>query len=216
VAIVASGRQTNEELYLLSLLAKHLGALTDAPPRTGQGDGWLRVPDQNPNSNGAELLGLAANPPGSRLPRLLEAVATGQVKTLLVFGEDLAKHGFSPALLGRLEMLVLSDILPNPTAEQAHYLLPGCAHTEKAGTFINCAGRVQRFFKAVEPPGQARPEAEFLTELVGGVTGTELPGSVAAMFNRLANDIPAMQGMKWETLGAAGADLGAEALSRKA
>src|SRR5205814_6548155 len=47
----------------------------------------------------------------------------------------------------------------------------GCAHAEKRGTFTNVKGRVQRFMKAVEPRGEARPEWEFLHELVYNVTG---------------------------------------------
>src|SRR5580765_6887244 len=40
-AVIASARQTNEELYLLSKLAKKLGALTDSVPRTGEADKLL-------------------------------------------------------------------------------------------------------------------------------------------------------------------------------
>src|SRR5260370_37538485 len=36
-AIIASARQTNEELFLLSKLAKKCGALTDSVPRTREG-----------------------------------------------------------------------------------------------------------------------------------------------------------------------------------
>ena len=36
VAMIASARQTNEELYLLAKLAKTLGALTDSVPRIGR------------------------------------------------------------------------------------------------------------------------------------------------------------------------------------
>ncbi len=61
---------------------------------------------------------------------------------------------------------IVSDILPNETTRLAHYLLPGCAHAEKRGTFTNTKGRVQKFMKAVEPRGEARPEWEFLHELV--------------------------------------------------
>jgi len=40
-AIIASARQTNEELYLLAKLAKALGALSDSVPRNGEGDRLL-------------------------------------------------------------------------------------------------------------------------------------------------------------------------------
>src|SRR2546426_2809204 len=57
-----------------------------------------------------------------------------------------------------LETLIVSDILPSQTTELAHYLLPGCAHAEKRGTFTNIKGRVQKLMKAVEPRGDARPD----------------------------------------------------------
>ena len=166
VAIIASARQTNEELYLLAKLAKKLGALTDSVPRTGEGDQLLVNADRNPNSTGARLTGIAAEPMGSNLPKIAEGIRSGRIKTLIVFGEDVTRHGLGADLLGKLETLIVSDILPNETTRLAHYLLPGCAHAEKRGTFTNTKGRVQKFMKAVEPPGDARPEWEFLRELV--------------------------------------------------
>ena len=64
VAIVASARQTNEELCLLAKLAAKLGAISDSVPRAGEGDKLLVNTDQNPNSNGARLTGVAADPMG--------------------------------------------------------------------------------------------------------------------------------------------------------
>src|ERR1035438_5096481 len=135
VAVIASARQTNEELYLLAKLSKKLGALTDAVPRAGEGDRLLLNPDRNPNSNGARLTGIAAEPMGSSLPKIAEGIRSGRIKTLIVFGEDVTKHGIGAELLGKLETLIVSDILPNATTKLAHYLLPGCAHAEKRGSF---------------------------------------------------------------------------------
>ncbi|GIT04775.1 MAG: hypothetical protein CM1200mP29_01860 [Verrucomicrobiota bacterium] len=50
VAIVASARQTNEELYLLNKLAKHFKALTDSVPRNGEADHLLVVGDRTRTS----------------------------------------------------------------------------------------------------------------------------------------------------------------------
>ncbi|HWH69539.1 MAG TPA: molybdopterin-dependent oxidoreductase, partial [Candidatus Sulfotelmatobacter sp.] len=143
VAIVASARQTNEELYLLSRLAKKCGALTDSVPRNGEGDKLLLNADRNPNSVGARLTGMAAQPMGSNLPKMAEGIRQGRIKTLIVFGEDVTQHGIGADLLGKLGTLIVSDILPNQTTRLAHYLLPGCAHAEKRGTFTNTKGRVQ-------------------------------------------------------------------------
>jgi len=204
-AIVASARQTNEELYLLSKLAKKLGGLTDSVPRTGESDKLLLNADRNPNSAGARLMGLAGEPMGSNLPKIAEEIRNGKIRTLIVFGEDVTKHGIAADLLGKLELLTVSDILPNETTRRAHYLLPGCAHAEKRGSFTNTKGRVQRFMKAVEPPGQARPEWEFLHELVFNVTGQDGFVSIEGLFNQMARDVPALNGLTWAGLGDTGA-----------
>jgi NADH-quinone oxidoreductase subunit G len=200
-AIVASARQSNEELYLLSMLAKRLEALTDSVPRTGEGDKLLLNADRNPNGNGARLTGMAANPMGSNLAKIAEGIKGGRIKTLIVFGEDVTRHGLGTELLGKLETLIVSDILPNDTTRLAHYLLPGCVHVEKRGTFTNTKGRVQRFWKAVEPPGDARPEWEFLHELVFEVIGKNGFASIEGLFNQMAAEVPAFKGLTWAGLG---------------
>src|SRR5688572_30769480 len=60
-AIVASARQTNEELFLLKKIASKLNAITDSIPRSGEGDKLLVSADKNPNTNGALVTGIAAN-----------------------------------------------------------------------------------------------------------------------------------------------------------
>jgi NADH-quinone oxidoreductase subunit G len=200
VAIVASARQTNEELYLLSILAARTSALTDCVPRQGEGDKLLLSPDRSPNMNGARLTGIAASSPGSNLSKIADAIRAGRIKMLLVFGEDLTKCGFAPQLLASVPLLVVSDILPNETTKLAHFLLPGAAHAEKRGSFTNTKGRVQRFWKAVEPRGDARPEHEFLDDLVLRVTGQGGAPSIEGLFNRMAAAVPGFAGLTWASL----------------
>jgi NADH-quinone oxidoreductase subunit G len=207
-AIIASSRLTNEELYLLRRLAQRLGASTDTVPRSGPGDDFLVSPDKNPNSTGARWLGLAAHPPGSNLPSFAGRIREGSLATLLVIGEDPLRIGFDAGTLGKLETLVVSDLLPNGGDELAHYVLPGCAPAEKRGTFTNVQGRVQRFAKAIEPPGDARPEVEFLAELLHRVTGESVPDNLPALFNQMAAAVPAFHGLTWAALGDTGASPG--------
>jgi NADH-quinone oxidoreductase subunit G len=201
VAIVASARQTNEELYLLSLLARHLGAVTDAVPRQGDHDAFLVHADKNPNSLGARWLGLAADPMGSRLAAIAQGIRAGTIRTLLAWGEDVTHCGIGADRLASLETLVASDLLPNATTAAAHFVLPGCAAPEKRGSFTNFQGRVQRFQKAVEPPGDARPETEFLAELVAALTNRAVPATIEGLFNELAAQVPAFRGLTWAGLG---------------
>jgi len=204
VAIIASARQTNEELWLLKKLADKFGAMTDSIGRFGEGDKLLLNADRNPNKTGARLIGICQASAGIKIRPMAEFIRAGKVKTLIVFGEDVTKSGMDAELLGKLETLIVSDILPNETTKLAHYLLPGCAHVEKRGTFTNIKGRVQKFVKAIEPPGDARPEWEFLHELVYNVTGQDSFLTVEGLFNEMAKDVPAFNGLTWTSLGNTG------------
>src|SRR5215510_5964603 len=72
VAIVASARQTNEELWLLSKLKAKLGAISDSIERTGEADKLLVSADKNPNTNGARLTGVCFSEVGINLPKIAE------------------------------------------------------------------------------------------------------------------------------------------------
>jgi NADH-quinone oxidoreductase subunit G len=204
VAIVASARQTNEELWLISKLKSKLGAISDSVARAGEADKLLVSADRNPNTNGARLTGICFTEIGTNLPQIANGISSGKIKTLIVFGEDVTKHGIGADLLGKLETLIVSDILPNATTKLAHYLLPGCAHAEKRGTFANSKGRVQKFMRAVEAPGDARPEWEFLHDLVHNVTGQNGFVTIEGLFNEMAKDVPAFNGLTWAGLGDTG------------
>jgi NADH-quinone oxidoreductase subunit G len=204
VAIIASARQTNEELWLISKLKSKLGAASDSVARVGEGDKLLVSADKNPNTNGARLTGICFTEIGTNIPQIASGISSGKIKTLIVFGEDMTKHGIGADLLGKLETLIVSDILPNATTKLAHYVLPGCAHAEKRGSFTNTKGRVQKFMKAVEAPGDARAEWEFLHDLVHNVTGQDGFVTIEGLFNEMAKDVPAFNGLTWAGLGDTG------------
>lgn len=204
-AIVASARQTNEELYLLKKLATRFGAITDSVPRTGEGDTILLNADRNPNSAGANAIGISASPMGSNLGKIADGIRSGSIKTLLVFGEDVVKYGFGAELLSKLQLLIVSDILPNQTTALAHYLLPGCAHVEKRGSFTNAKGRVQRFMQAIDTKGNARAEWEFLSQLAVMMASKQCVDdakiNIESLFNQMAQEVPAFSGLTWSALG---------------
>ncbi len=205
VAIVASARQTNEELWLLSKLKAKLGAISDSIERSGDPDRLLVSADKNPNTNGGRLTGICFSEMGINLPKIADGIAKGAIKTLIVFGEDVTKHGIGADLLGKLETLIVSDILPNETTKLAHYVLPGCAHAEKRGSFTNTKGRVQKFLQAIQPPGEARAEWDFLHDLVYNVTGKNGFLTIEGLFNEMAKDVPAFNGLTWAGLSDTGA-----------
>ncbi|HZM06796.1 MAG TPA: molybdopterin-dependent oxidoreductase [Candidatus Saccharimonadales bacterium] len=207
VAVIASSRQTNEELYLLKKLVSRFNSLTDSIARGGTGDKILLSADRNPNSTGATLIGISPEKMGSNLSKIANEIAAGNIKTLIVFGEDVTRFGLGQNLLEKLGTLIVSDILPNKTTEMAHYLLPGCAHAEKRGSFVNGKGRVQKFMQNLQPKGNARPEWEFLHELAREVSGQNGSVNIEGLFNEMAREVPAFAGLTWAALG----DLGVTA-----
>ena len=204
VAIIASARQTNEELWLLSKLKTKLGAISDCVERTGEADKLLVSADKNPNTNGARLTGICYSEVGINIPKIVEGIKAGKIKTLLVFGENVKKHGIGAAFLAKLQNLIVCDIADNETTNLAHYVLPGCAHAEKRGSFTNTKGRVQKFLQAIQPPGDARAEWDFLHDLVYNVTGKNGFLTIEGLFNEMAKDVPAFNGLTWANLGDTG------------
>ncbi len=204
VSIIATARLSNEELWLLSKIKRLTGAVSDSVPRYDKGDNFLLNSDRNSNTNGAILTGVSARPIGSNLQEMKSALESGVIKTLIVFGEDLMKIGFTPVQLEKLDRLIVCDVLPNATTAFADYLLPGCAYVEKSGTFTNVKFRVQKFYKAVEPPQEAKPEYEILSELLFHLSGEQLPQNAPALFDKMADEVVAFKGMRWEKLGDTG------------
>jgi predicted molibdopterin-dependent oxidoreductase YjgC len=67
-------------------------------------------------------------------------------------------------------------------------------------------GRVQKFMQALDAPGDARPEWEFLHELVVNVTGQNGFSTIEGLFNEMAVEVPAFAAaeLTWAKLGDTG------------
>lgn len=201
VALVASARMTNEEMFLVQRLARQLGTgWLDVVPRVGEADGLLISADRNPNTLGAKLI-LGVTEPGRRLAALREALRQRSVRALLVFGEDLLEAGFAVEDLAGLDFLLTSQILANGTTEAAHAVLPGAAWAEKRGSMINVQGRLQRLNQAVAPPGLARDDWEILAEMLRNAGGVVPWKSLDEVFREMAAGVPQMAGLSWGKIG---------------
>src|SRR5205814_6401199 len=137
IAIVASARMTNEELWLTAQLARQLNvSLIDIVPRHDEGDEILLSGDRNPNTNGAKLI-LGLKEPGSSLQTIANAVTSGRVRALVMLGEDPTEFGIAPNQLEQLPSFVVTGILRNAATSHATALLPSAAYAEKRGSMIN-------------------------------------------------------------------------------
>jgi len=208
IAILASGRMTNEELWLTSRLAQSLGTtLLDIVPRTGPGDDILLSEDRNPNTNGARLLRVASRT-GETLEQIKEAIGSGQLRVLVSLGENPLRCGITPELLERLQVFVVINLLANESTALASAVLPSLGFAEKRGSMINGKGRLQRLNRAVRGPGQARDDWEILRDLIQAVGGGNGVYTIEDVFREMSEAIPELAGLTLSRI----SDLGVQVL----
>jgi NADH-quinone oxidoreductase subunit G len=208
IAIVASGRMTNEELWLTRQLATVLGVdLIDIVPRTGPSDNILLSADRNPNTNGARLLGVTSYP-GARLRDIVDGVASGRVRGLIALGEDATEFGLTSAQLSALPAFVVMNVLETESTKAATALLPSFGFAEKRGSMINGKGRLQRLNRAVRGPGQARDDWEILRDLIQAHSGGNGIYTIEDVFRQMSESIQSLSGLSLSKIG----DLGVQVL----
>ncbi len=209
IAIVASGRMTNEELYLVRRLADGLKCtLLDIAPRIGEGDDILLSADRNPNTAGAKLLRVAADDPGAKLKEIVDGINAHRIHAVICLHEDLAGHGATTSALADLPCLIASSMLPNKTTAAATVVLPGLGFAEKRGSMINVKGRLQRLNRAIVGPGDTRDDWEILRDLILALTGSNGLYMIEDVFKSMANDTPTLAGLSLSKIG----DLGVQVI----
>ena len=191
IAIIASGRMTNEELWLTRKIADLLGVrYIDIVPRFGEGDDILLSKDRNPNATGARLILGLDEGPGAKLSAIAQAVRSGEIRVLLALGENPLKLGISAEQLTTMSAFVAMDILSNAANEHATVLLPASGFAEKRGSMINGKGRLQRLNRAVRPPGNARDDWEILRDLLQALGGSNGIYMIEDVFRQMSAEIP--------------------------
>jgi NADH-quinone oxidoreductase subunit G len=207
-AILASGRMTNEELWLAGRLAELLGVtLIDIVPRTGEGDDILLSADRNPNTNGARLLKIGSGS-GDGLQHIREAIRSGQIRALISLVENPLRIGVTIEQLEKLPVYVVLDLLSNETTSVASAVLPSLGFAEKRGSMINGKGRLQRLNRAVRGPGQARDDWEILRDLIQALSGGNGIYTVEDVFRQMSEAVPELHGLTLSRI----SDLGVEVM----
>ncbi|HEU5324101.1 MAG TPA: 2Fe-2S iron-sulfur cluster-binding protein [Methylomirabilota bacterium] len=207
IGVLASPRMANEDLMALRRLLEQRGvrrvAFRVEPRVPGEGDDFLLRADRNPNTRGAELIGLDGD-----ARALLAEAAAGRLRALWVFHHDLFDSAWPAAeveaALARVPALVYSGANADATSARAHWVLPSAAWAEREGTFTNFQGRVQRFRTAVEPLGGALADWEVLGRVLRALGGVAGATRAEHWFRELARTVPAFAGLTYQSLGDAG------------
>ena len=162
-------------------LADKLGFVKDAAS-TGSGQGW----------NGFNLLHFAAARMGGLMLGYameggIKAMAAAKPKLLFSLGADEVDYS---AFTDSFKVYIGHH--GDKGAHSADVVLPGAAYSEKAGTYVNLEGRVQRGDKAVFAPGDAREDWTILRALSDKL-GCTLPfDSFEALRAKMAEAVPAL------------------------
>ena len=145
-----------------------MGALAEFYP------GYKRADDPQTIKFFAEAWGVDSLPVGRGLTatEMIDAAASGEIKAMYIIGEDPANSdpssNYTRDSLEKLDFLVVQDIFITATAQLADVLLPAAAWAEKEGSYTSTERRVQWSCKAIEPPGEAKPDLEIVCSLPVG------------------------------------------------
>ena len=141
--------------------------------------------------------------PGLTATAAMNAAANGKVKAFFILGENPMLSDPDQAHVRRalesLDFLVVQDIFPTATAALADVVLPAASFAERAGTFTSTERRIQRVRKAVEPPGEARPDGEILADLAARA-GYAMSADPSAVMDEIAALTPGYGGISYHRL----------------
>ena len=108
--------------------------------------------------------------PGYNTIEMFRALDRGDVRIMwiqvtnpMVTMPNLKRYRDAAQKEGRF--IVVSDVYPTPTTEIADVILPSAMWVERTGMFGNSERRTQQWFRAADPPGEARPDVWQLLEV---------------------------------------------------
>lgn len=153
-----------------------------------EGSGVLALQEKN-NSQGALDVGFVPGQGGLDAQKILDGCVSGNIKTLLIAGENPAVSYPNQAKVAKaldaVEFLAVADLFLTETAQMADLVLPVCSYAEKEGTFTATDRRVQKVLPAIPPVGQSRTEFKVYGDLIN-LLGGQAPATIADAFGKIA------------------------------
>ncbi len=153
---------------------------------------------------------------GRAYPDIIDGVLDGTIKGLWIIATNppvaFPNRGRLERALANLDMLVVQDGFETPTTALAHVVLPAAIWGEKDGTYTNAERRVSRVRKAVDPPGEARPDFDIFLAVADALgnrdeifPGWKTPEDAFEEWTRVsAGRLCDYSGITWERIDAVG------------
>jgi len=213
--ILLSARLTNEDAYSIGKLAREVigtkqlalcpAATDDRPfgPTDRPLPEWFIRKDKHPNSRGvADILsGIGGHEDAQAL---LNSVASGELRALLIFGGDpVTTFADDPGVadsLENLEFLMVVDSHETKATGLAHLVVPEATPFEKDGTFTNEAGRLQKLRAVLEPAGSSQPAWRTAQALARHLDARWNFESVSDIDKEIGAKVPGYQKLDYDAL----------------
>jgi predicted molibdopterin-dependent oxidoreductase YjgC len=136
---------------------------------------------------------------------MMASAEEGELRGLFIIGENpmisYPDQRRVRKALQSLDFLAVMDIFPTETTDLADVVFPAASFAEKEGTFTSTERRVQLIHRAVDPPGEARPEWQVLCDLLRRLNIPANYASPADIMEEIASITPIYGGMSYERLG---------------
>ena len=181
----AAGVNKNLALIALNLITGHIGkpgsgpfSLTGQPNAMGGREvggmahllaAHRNLSDPQQRQDVADFWGVSsiADKPGLTATQMFDALRSGKMKAVWIICTNplvsLPDAHIVEEALQKANFVVVQDISKNAdTAQYADLLLPAAGWLEKEGTMTNSERRITYLSKAIDPPGEALPDAEIL------------------------------------------------------
>jgi formate dehydrogenase major subunit len=142
--------------------------------------------------------------PGLTVVEIMNAAKRHEIRGMYIMGENPAMSDpdvdHAREAMAALDHCVVQDIFLTETAYLADVVLPATAWPEKIGTVTNTDRMVQLGRKAIDAPGDARPDLDLIVEL-GQRMGLDWQyAHPRDVFNEMRTCMDSIAGITWERL----------------
>jgi formate dehydrogenase major subunit len=166
---------------------------------------YQRVDNAEARAHFEKLWGATLDPkPGLTVVEIMRAVLDDEISGMYIMGENPAMSdpdvNHARKALAKLDWLVVQEIFLTETCYHADVILPATAWPEKDGTVTNTDRMVQIGRKALDAPGDARPDLWIIQEIARRLGLDWNYSGPAEVFGEMRKAMPSIAGITWERL----------------
>ncbi len=166
---------------------------------------YQRVDNPEARARFEKLWGTMLDPqPGLTVVEVVHAILDGDIRGMYIMGENPAMSdpdaNHAREALAKLDCLVVQEIFLTETCYHADVILPATAWPEKDGTVSNTDRMVQLGRKALDAPGEAKPDLWIIQELARRLGLDWNYSGPADVFNEMRKGMNSIAGITWDRL----------------